>query len=257
MRRILFIGDIIGSPGRKKICQYLPEIIKKENIFFTIAQGENLAGGIGITEKTARQLFNHGVDCITTGNHVWKYKDVYDYLNKETKILRPANYPEGVPGYGYFIFKKEESQIGVINLEGRVFMKPLEDPFKKGKEIIEKIREKTPNIIIDFHAEATAEKRGLALYLAEYTTAILGTHTHIQTADECIIDDRCAYITDVGMVGSRHSVIGDKKEEVIKHFLYSIPQKFKVAKEDIIANSVIIEFDENIGVAKSIIRYNF
>ncbi len=257
MKRILFIGDVIGNPGRKKLCRELPEIIKKEKIFFTIAQGENLAGGIGITEKTARQLFNCGVDCITTGNHVWKYKKVYPYLNKETRILRPANYPEGVPGNGYNIYEKEKVKIGVLNLEGRVFMKPLEDPFKKGKEIIQAIKKETENIIIDFHAEATAEKRGLALYLAEYATAILGTHTHIQTADEEIVAARCACITDVGMVGSKNSVIGDKKEEVIKHFIYAIPFRFKVAKEDIVANSVIVEFDEKTGRAASIIRYNF
>ncbi|MCK4252188.1 TIGR00282 family metallophosphoesterase [candidate division WOR-3 bacterium] len=254
---ILFIGDIIGSPARKKICSQLPDIIEKENIFFTIAQGENLAGGIGITEKTAKELFKAGVDCITTGNHVWKHKEVYKYLDEETRLLRPANYPEGVPGIGYFVYEKENCKIGVINLEGRAFMKPLQDPFSIGKKIAESMYKETKNILVDFHAEATGEKRALSLYLSEYTTAFIGTHTHVQTADERIINSKTAYISDVGMVGSMDSVIGVKKEEIIKHLLLSLPQRFKVAKENILANCVIIDFDEKTGRAYSIIRYNF
>lgn len=255
--KLLFIGDIIGEPGRKKVAQHLPEIIKKEGIFFTIVQGENLAGGIGITEKTAKEMFDSGVDCITTGNHVWKYKEVYKYLAAETRLLRPANYPEGVPGKEYAIYEKNEIKIGVMNLQGRVFMKSIDDPFRVGKRIAEEIQKQTKNIFIDFHAEATSEKRALGLYLAEYATAIIGTHTHIQTADEQIINNKCAYITDVGMVGAKDSIIGDKREEIIAHFLLQIPQKFKVAEENIIANCVIIEFDENTGIARSIMRYNF
>jgi len=255
--KVLFIGDIIGKYGRQKVSQNLSRIIEKEGIFFTIVQGENLAGGIGITEKAAKELFSCGVDCITTGNHVWKHKEVYQYLNSEPRVLRPANYPEGVPGRGYYIYEKENIKIGVINLEGRVFMRPLEDPFKYGRVIVEKIHQKTKNIFIDFHAEATAEKRALGLYLSEYTTGIIGTHTHVQTADEQIINNKTAYITDVGMVGSLNSVIGDRQEEIIEYFLLQIPQKFKVAKENIFANGVIIEFDEKTGIAKSIIRYNF
>ncbi len=255
--KLLFIGDIIGEPGRKKIAQSLPELIKKEGIFFTIAQGENLAGGIGITEKTSKEIFNYGVDCITTGNHIWKYKEIYKYLDSETRLLRPANYPDGVPGKGYNIFEKMGIKIGVINLEGRVFMRPLEDPFKTGKTIIEEIQKQTKNIFIDFHAEATSEKRALALYLCDYVTGIIGTHTHIQTADEQIINKKCAYITDVGMVGSDDSIIGVSKEEIIDFFLYQIPQKFKVAKENILANGVIIDFDETTGIAQEIRRLKF
>ncbi|MEO0189902.1 MAG: TIGR00282 family metallophosphoesterase, partial [candidate division WOR-3 bacterium] len=241
--RLLFIGDIIGEPGRKKLAHSLPELIKKENIFFTIAQGENLAGGLGITEKTAKEIFNYGVDCITTGNHIWKYKEIYKYLDSEPRLLRPANYPEGVPGRGYNIFEKMGIKIGIINLEGRVFMRPLEDPFRTGKKIAEVIQKQTKNIFIDFHAEATSEKRALALYLADYATGIIGTHTHIQTADEQIINKKCAYITDAGMVGSTDSIIGVKKEEIIEHFLLHLPKKFKVAKENIVGNCVIIDFD--------------
>jgi len=255
--KVLFIGDIIGKPGRTRLIKYLPEVIEKENIFFTIAQGENLAGGIGITEETAKKLFSCGVDCITTGNHVWKHKAVYKYLQEETRLLRPANYPEGTPGRGYFIYEKKGVKIGVLNLEGRIFMKPLENPFVVGKRIVEMIQQETPNIFVDFHAEATSEKRALAFYLAGGITAFIGTHTHVQTADETIINNRTAYITDVGMVGSADSIIGDKKEEIIQHFLFLLPQKFKIMKKDILANCVIVEFDENTGGAESIVRYNF
>jgi metallophosphoesterase (TIGR00282 family) len=255
--KLLFIGDIVGSSGRKKVCEHLSDIIKKEGIFFTIAQGENLAGGIGITDKTARELLDAGVDCITTGNHVWKHKEVYKYLDEEIRVLRPANYPDGVPGKGYFVYEKKNVKIGVVNLEGRVFMKALEDPFIRGKKIAQAIQQETHNIFIDFHAEATSEKRALGFYLSEYTTAVVGTHTHVQTADEQIINNKTAYITDVGMVGSLDSVIGVKKDEILEHFLLSIPRKFKVAKENIIANCVIIDFDEKTGRATSIRRYNF
>lgn len=255
--RIFFIGDVIGEPGRKKIVQILPEIVKKEKIFFTVAQGENLAGGVGTTEETVKQLFEAGVDCITTGNHVWKYKEVYKYLDSEVKLLRPTNYPEGVPGRGHYIYEKLGIKIGIINLEGRVFMKTIEDPLKVGKIVAAEMLKQTKNIFIDFHAEATAEKRALAFYLCDIVTGIIGTHTHIQTADEQIINGRCAYITDAGMVGSVDSIIGVKKEEVVKHFLYSLPVKFKVAKENIVGNGVIVDFDENKGVAKGICRLNF
>ncbi len=255
--KLLFIGDIIGEPGRKKIAQSLPELIKKEGIFFTIAQGENLAGGIGITEKTAKEIFNYGVECITSGNHIWKYKEIYKYLDSESRLLRPANYPEGVPGKGFNIFEKMGIKIGVINLEGRVFMKPIDDPFKTGKRIIETLQKQTKNIFIDFHAEATSEKRALALYLCDYATGIIGTHTHVQTADEQILNKRCAYITDAGMVGSMDSIIGVRKEEIINQFILHLPQKFKVATENIVANGVIIDFDENTGIAKEISRIKF
>lgn len=256
-RRLMFIGDIIGNPGRSKICTDLPELLKRENIFFTIAQGENIAGGIGITEDTAQQLFDAGVDCITTGNHVWKHKDFYEYLNQESKILRPANYPDGVPGKGFSVYKIDNIKIGVINLEGRVFMQPKEDPFKIGRGIAENMFRETRNIFVDFHAEATSEKKTLGYYLSDYVTACLGTHTHVQTADEQLIDGRTAYITDIGMVGSSDSVIGFGKNEVTEYILLSTPQKFKVAKKDIVANCVIVDFNVRSGQAESIMRYNF
>lgn len=255
--KLLFIGDIFGSPGREKIKAHLPNIIKGEDIFFTIAQGENLAGGIGITENTAAEMFEAGVDCITTGNHVWKHKEVLSYIDKEARLLRPANFPEGVQGRGYYVYDKDGVKIGVINLQGRVFMKPLDDPFAIGRRIAEDMSKETPNIFVDVHAEATSEKRALGLYLSELATAVVGTHTHVQTADEQIINGRTAYITDVGMVGSVDSIIGNRKEEIIEHFVLSVPRRFVAAKENILANCVIIDFDENSGVANSITRYNF
>ncbi len=255
--KLLFIGDIIGESGRKKIVQHLPEIIAKERIFFVIAQGENLAGGIGITEKTAKEILKAGVDCITTGNHVWKYKEIYTYLKSEKRVLRPANFPDGVPGRGHYVYEKEGIKVGVINLMGRVFMNTLDDPFRAGMKIIKQIKNETNNIFIDFHAEATAEKEALAHYLAEHVTGFIGTHTHVQTSDQRIIEGHCAYITDAGMVGSLDSIIGVRKKEVIEHFLYQIPRRFKPAKDNIISNSVIIEFDVKKGKAISIARYSF
>jgi metallophosphoesterase (TIGR00282 family) len=255
--KVLFIGDIFGSPGREKIKADLPGIIEKEDIFSTIAQGENLAGGIGITENTAAEMFKAGVDCITTGNHVWKHKEVLSYLDKEPRLLRPANFPEGVQGRGYYVYDKDGIRIGVINLQGRVFMKPLDDPFAIGRRIAENMYKETRNIFVDVHAEATSEKRALGMYLSEFVTAVIGTHTHVQTADEQIVNGRTAYITDVGMVGSMDSIIGNRKEEIIEHFVLSVPRRFVAAKENIAANCVIIDFDENTGVANSITRYNF
>jgi metallophosphoesterase (TIGR00282 family) len=255
--RLLVIGDIFGGPGREKIKTHLPGVIEKEDIFFAFAQGENLAGGIGITQATAKEMFDSGIDCITTGNHVWKHKEVLGYLDEETRLLRPANFPGGVPGRGYFVYEKNSVKIGVINLQGRVFMKPLDDPFRIGEEIVEEVNKATKNIFVDFHAEATSEKRAISFYLAGKVTGILGTHTHVQTADEQIINGKTAYITDVGMVGSADSIIGNRREEIIEHFVLSVPRKFVPVKENIVANCVIIDFDEKTGVATAIRRYNF
>lgn len=255
--KLLFIGDIFGSAGRDKIVKDLPGIIEKEGISFTVAQGENLAGGIGITENTARDVFTAGVDCITTGNHVWKHKEIVPYLGKEARVLRPANFPAGVPGRGGYVYEKNGVKIGVINLQGRVFMKPLDDPFRAGERLAAEMTAETRNLFVDFHAEATSEKRALALFLAGRVTALVGTHTHVPTADEQIIGGHTAYITDAGMVGSVDSIIGNRKEEIIDHFILSMPRRFVAAKENIVANCVLIEFDATTGAATSITRYNF
>lgn len=255
--RVLFIGDVVGRSGRNKLCSVHHDVVKREAIDFTIAQGENCAGGIGITERTASEMFKAGVDCITTGNHVWKHREIYPYLSKEPGILRPANYPEGVPGQGYRVFTCQQSKIAVINLQGRVYMECIENPFETGRTLVEQVRKETPNIFIDFHAEATSEKRALAFYLTGTVTGLIGTHTHVPTADEQIMGNHTAYITDVGMVGSLDSVLGQGKEEVIEHFLLSLPQKFQVAKREVVAQCVVIEFDERTGAAQTIKRLTF
>lgn len=255
--KVLFVGDVFGNAGRKKICDELPAILKKESVFFTVCQGENIAGGKGITRQTADELFGAGVDCITSGNHTWKHKEIYVLLENEPRLLRPANYPEGVAGRGAAVFEKQGVKIGIINLEGRVFMRPLENPFRTGRKLAEAMVRDTRNIIVDFHAEATSEKRALALYLSEFCSAVVGTHTHVPTADEQVVNGRTAYITDVGMVGGRDSIIGEEKEDVISYFLLQVPHRFIPAKDNIVANTVIIDIDETSGVSRSIIRYNF
>jgi len=255
--KVLFIGDVVGRSGRHRLCEYLGDVIKRESVAFTIAQGENCAGGIGITERTASEIFDAGVDCVTTGNHVWKHRDIYSYLSKESRILRPANYPEGVPGHGSYVFSVQDRKIAVINLQGRVYMQCIENPFTMGQTIVEHVQKETPNIFIDFHAEATSEKRALAFHLGGKVTGLIGTHTHVPTADEQIMDGYTAYITDVGMVGSMDSVIGEGKEEVVDHFLLSLPQKFRVVKHDVVAQGVIVDFDETTGAARSIKRITF
>jgi metallophosphoesterase (TIGR00282 family) len=257
MKRLLFIGDVVGKTGRSKLRAQLKNVIEEEKIAFTIAQGENCAGGIGITEGTAQELFNAGVNCITTGNHVWKHSEIYPFLSSEARILRPANYPEGVPGHGYNIFETEKTKIAVINLQGRIFMHCIDNPFVVGSALVQRVRSETPNIFVDFHAEATSEKRALAYYLAGSITGFCGTHTHVPTADEQVMNDHTAYITDVGMVGSGSSIIGQCKDEIIQHFLLALPKKFKVAKHNVIAQCVVIEFDEQTGAARSIRRLVF
>ncbi len=256
MKRLLFIGDIFAGPGRSAVIGSLADIVKNEKIDFVIAQGENLAGGIGITEKTAKELFDAGVDCITAGNHVWRHKEIYAYIDKEPRLLRPANYPPGAPGAGYGVYEKNGIKIAVVNLEGRVFLDCVEDPFRISGSIITEVKEQTRNIFIDFHAEATSEKRALFFHLAGSITALVGTHTHVPTADEQI-QDGTAYITDVGMAGVSDSVIGVEKELIIKNYLTALPQKFRPAKGEAVINTVIIEFDEVTGKASSIARKNF
>lgn len=256
MRRLLFVGDIFGAPGRSIIRKSLAEFIENNNIDFVIAQGENLAGGIGITENTAKELWEAGVDCITTGNHVWKHKEIYSYMDKEPRLLRPGNYPDGVPGRGYGIYEKNQLKIAVVNLEGRVFMNRIEDPFRVSQGIIAEVKLQTNNIFIDFHAEATSEKKALFYYLAGTITAFIGTHTHVPTADEHV-QNGTAYITDVGMAGVFDSVIGVEKDLIIKNYLTGLPQKYEPAKGGVVVNTVTIEFDEATGRAASITRHNF
>ena len=246
--KVLFLGDIIGKPGRNAISRNLDELIRKHDIEMVIANGENAAGGIGISIKTADSLLNMGIDVITTGNHVFKKREIYSLLDKEDRLLNPANYPPDTPGRGYNIYELEKLgnlKVAVINLCGRVFVENLDCPFRTVNRILEYVSEETPIIIVDMHAEVTSEKVAMGWYLNGRVSAVVGTHTHIQTADERILpDDGTAYITDVGMVGPRDSVIGVKKENIIERFLTGMPQKFTVAREDVWINGVVLDIDE-------------
>jgi metallophosphoesterase (TIGR00282 family) len=253
--KILFIGDIVGKPGREAIRVLLPPLKKKYNIDVAIANGENAAGGSGLTPQLAEELFGYGLDMITSGDHIWKRKEILEILDSEMRILRPANYPKGSPGTGYAIVKtKKEQKLGVINLEGRVFMSSLECPFKCAQEAIEELKNETKIILVDIHAEATSEKIALGWFLDGQVSAVLGTHTHVQTADERILPGGTAYITDVGMTGPYDSVIGRKAQQIIARFLTQMPVRFEMAQENIQLHGVVLDIDQNSGKAKSITR---
>ena len=254
--KLLFIGDIVGEPGRKAVKELLPGLVKKNGIDCVVANAENAAGGSGITPPIAKEIKNYGVHIITSGDHIWKRKEVTEVLEEGGSVLRPLNYPAGTPGSGSSILELPSSgvRIGVINLLGRVFMQPLECPFRAARAEITKIRKVTPNIFVDMHAEATSEKIALGWYLDGLVTAIMGTHTHVQTADERILPFGAGYITDAGMTGPFDSVIGRKKEEIITRFLTQMPARFHLAEGDVRLCGVLIDFDEKTGKTNSIER---
>ena len=252
--KILAVGDIVGSAGINKLKARLKEIKEKENIDFIIVNGENSAEGMGITEKNFNDIVSQGVDVITMGNHTWGKKDIFKFIDNP-KIIRPANYPEGVVGKGYNIYKCKDKKIAVINLIGRVDINILtENPFLIAKKIIEKIQNQVDIIIIDFHAEATAEKIALGYYLDGKATAIFGTHTHVQTADEKILPNGTAYITDIGMTGPEHSVIGMNIKASIKRFETTLPERYRIAEGNCIFNGVIFDIDDETSKATNIKR---
>jgi metallophosphoesterase (TIGR00282 family) len=253
--RILFIGDIVGRPGREAIAQALPEIVRAQKISLVIANAENAAGGSGITPEVARDLFDLGVDVITAGDHIWKRREILDILPEEKRILRPANLAPGCPGSGWGIFKTSDGdKVGVINLQGRVFMEAIECPFRASRDIVDKIRKETNVIIVDMHAEATSEKIALGYFLDGTVSAVLGTHTHVQTADEKILPNGTAFISDVGMTGPCDSVIGRRKEDIIERFLTGMPIRFEVADKDIQLQGVIVDIDPKTGKSSAISR---
>lgn len=253
--KILFIGDIVGSPGRELIKELVPKIKKKQSIDMVIANAENAAGGSGLTPTIAEELFEYGVDVITSGDHIWKRKEIVEELDSQPYILRPLNYPEKAPGNGSCIFKTDDGiPVGVINLVGRVFMEAVECPFRTGMLEIEKLRKKTQIILVDMHAEATSEKIAFSYYIDGLVTALCGTHTHVPTADEKVTEKGTAYITDVGMTGPHKSVIGRRVEEIINRFITQLPTRFQMAEEDLRLQGVIIDLDEKTGRANAIKR---
>ena len=254
MLKILFIGDIVGRPGRKILKNCLKEIINEEGVDLTIANGENAAGGFGITYDVAQEIFGAGVDLITMGNHTWDNRDIYHVLEEEPRIVRPANYPEDTPGQGYYIIETAKGvSVGVVNLLGQVYLEALRCPFRVADECLAKIKKRTNVVIVDFHAETTSEKVALGWYLDGRATAVFGTHTHIPTADERILPKGTAYMTDVGMTGPLNSVLGIDPEIVITKFLTKLPARFEVARGPVKLDGVIFEVNEY-GLATSIKR---
>ncbi|MBT9164110.1 MAG: hypothetical protein DDT22_00018 [candidate division WS2 bacterium] len=252
--RILFLGDIIGSPGRSSVKRYLPLFREEYSVDMVVANGENLAGGMGLTPDTISDLFESGVDVVTSGNHGFDKKEGINCFNNEPFLIRPQNYPPLAPGKGYLFWEKDELKIGVLNLQGRVFMPAIDCPFRVGKEYSLAMKKESPVLIIDFHAEATSEKVALAHYLSGTASAVIGTHTHVQTADERLLVGSTLFISDVGMIGPLDSVIGMKKESIIRRFLTQVPERFEVeTKSPLIWESVLLVIN-NSGEGVSIER---
>jgi len=253
--KILFIGDIVGKSGRQTISHLLPKILKNEEIDFCIANGENAAGGIGITPDILNELLSQNIDVITTGNHIFDKKTILEIIDKEDRLIRPLNYSDICPGIGFNIsYSSGEISILTINLAGRVFMEAVDCPFRTVMSKLKEIGKECDIIIVDFHAEATSEKIAMGYFLDGKVTAVIGTHTHVQTADEKILPKGTGYITDVGMTGAFDSVIGMKKENAINRFLTGMPQKFQVAKRDKRLSGIILEIDPTLGITTKIKR---
>lgn len=253
---LLFIGDVVGRPGRRAVAQWLPALRRELDADFVVANGENSAGGFGVTPQTFEELTAAGADVVTGGNHIWHTREAAALLDGEPRILRPANYPAGAPGRGAGVFPAGRARIGVLNLEGRVFMEPLASPFECAREEVERLRAETRVILIDMHAEATSEKAALAWHVDGRVSAVVGTHTHVQTADERVLPGGTAFITDAGMTGPRDSVIGMSREIVLQRFLTQLPMRFEVAGGPAQLNGVLIEIDPESGRASAIRRVN-
>jgi len=255
MIRLLFIGDIVGRPGRDLVRQGLRGLVDYHRVDFVIANAENAAAGFGITREIGDQLLDWGVDVMTSGNHIWDKKEALDYIGAEPRLIRPANYPAGAPGNGSYLARTRDGRsVGVVNVMGRVFMLNIDDPFQVVLREIEALRKRTRILFVDFHAEATSEKIAMGWHLDGRATAVVGTHTHVQTADERILPKGTAYLTDVGMTGPHDSIIGVDIEPALNRFLTALPQKFETATGNPRLNAVVIEADEASGIATDVER---
>ncbi len=253
--KVFFAGDVVGKPGRRAIQNLYPVLKEKYDFDLFIANGENAAGGSGITSEIAEDLYGFGVDVITTGDHIWKQKEILNTIDKNRFLLRPANYPPGTPGLGSTIFEtRNGDKIGIINLQGRIFMSTVDCPFRKAETEVERLSSITKTIIVDMHAEATSEKLAMGRFLDGKVSAVVGTHTHIQTADETILPGGTAYITDLGMTGPHESILGREIEPVLKRFITQMPSYFRVAKDDIRLSGALITIDAQTGKAAGIER---
>lgn len=253
--RILFIGDIVGKPGRDLVKSGLSALLEHHQIDFVIANVENAAAGFGITREIGDQLLDEGIEVMTSGNHIWDRKEALDYIGTEARLLRPANYPAGAPGNGSYLARTQDGRaVGVVNVMGRVFMVGIDDPFAVVQREIEALRPRTRIIFVDFHAEATSEKQAMGWHLDGKVTAVVGTHTHVQTADERVLPKGTAYMTDVGMTGPHDSIIGVEVGAALSRFLTAMPAKFETATGNPRLNAVIIEADDATGKALGIER---
>ena len=256
--RILFVGDIVGRPGRDLLRHGLAAIVEYHHIDLVIANAENAAAGFGITREIGDQLLDLGVDVMTSGNHIWDKKEALDYIGTEPRLLRPLNYPAGVPGNGSYVTRSRQGvSVGVINAMGRVFMLKIDDPFTRVLQEVEALRQKTRVIFVDFHAEATSEKMAMGWHLDGKVTAVVGTHTHVQTADERILPKGTAYLTDVGMTGPHDSIIGVEIEPALGRFLNALPARFETATGNPRLNAVVVDADEATGRATDIERLSY
>ncbi len=245
----------MGRPGRKAVPRVLPSLREEYGCFdFIIANGENSAAGFGLTESVLKELFSMGIDILTSGNHVWDKKEILPLLDSEKRILRPANHPEGTPGRGFGIFEKNGKKLAVLSLQGRTFMPPLDCPFRTAEKLIEKVH--TRSIFVDFHAEASSEKKALAYWLDGKVSAVAGTHTHVQTSDEQVLPGGTAFISDVGMTGGHGGIIGMTAESVMPKFLFGTPSKFEICDTDVRLQAVVIDIDDETGRAMDIRRIN-
>ena len=253
--KLLFIGDIVGEPGRKAVKTLVPKLREQHGLDFVVANGENSAGGSGITPKTADEIFSAGVDVITSGDHLWDQKEVVELLAKEKRFVRPLNYPAGTPGQGSVVINKAGlPPVAVLNLQGRTFMPVLENPFHVGREEVGRLRQQTKIIFVDFHAETTSEKIAFARMVDGQISALVGTHTHVQTADEQVFPGGTAFLCDAGFTGPQESVLGREIEPIVRRFLTNMPQRFDVAKNRIVLNGALIEIDNDSGKATRIQR---
>ena len=252
--KILFVGDIVGDIGRKMLEETLPGLKRKYRPQVTIVNGENAAGGRGITEKIYKEFLQEGVDLVTMGNHTWDNRDIYEFIDDENaKIIRPENFPDGTPGIGYKIIKVNQSHLAIINMQGRVFLNPLDDPFRAMDRILDDVKKTTDCIFVDFHAETTSEKQAMGWYLDGRVSAVVGTHTHVQTNDARILPQGTAYLTDAGMTGAYDSILGVEREIIIEKFLTQLPVRHEIPEEGRkILSGCFVEIDDKTGKAKRI-----
>ena len=249
-KRVLFLGDIVGEPGRVAVATTLPKMIERHSPDLVIANGENVAGGLGITPRTAEKLHAAGIDVLTTGNHVYRHRDVYELLDSSDRIVRPANYLDSNPGRGYTVIEKNGVRWGVVNLSGNVFMQAAHSPFHVSDRIVAELRDRADFVFVDFHAEATSEKVAMGWHLDGRVLAVVGTHTHVPTADGRVLPGGTAFVSDVGMTGARGGVIGVRKEQILERFTTQMPVKFDTATDDVWVMAVLVETGEN-GLARS------